>query len=97
MKEPCMYDILELSETSLKKVLPKASSRTLVRLLTAYPRTVGRTFMTVLHTCVSPSTLEFLREELIRGQQPTFVQIREAETEIIQILRDEHLLPRIAA
>jgi hypothetical protein len=97
MTEPCMFNIVELPNASLRKLLPKASSRALVHLLNAYPRTVGRTFMTVLTECMSPATLNFLREEMIRSQLPSYVQIREAESELLKIIQDERLVPPVNA
>lgn len=91
MPPVCMFDILELPQNDLKRVLPKASSRTLVRLLTAYPRSVGETFLGILRGCVSAPTLDFLREEIDRSQLPSFPQIREAESEILKIIEQEHL------
>ena len=86
-----MFDILELPQESLKRILPKASSRSLVRLLAAYPRSVAQTFMGILRSCVSAPTLAFISEEMDRGQIPSFPQIREAESELLHIIRQERL------
>jgi hypothetical protein len=86
-----MFEILELPASSLQKILPKASSRSLVRLLTAYPRTVGHTFIDILNDCVSHATMRFLREEINRGQIPSMRQIREAEQELLKIIQEGSL------
>jgi hypothetical protein len=91
MAADCMFEILELPEDSLKRVLPKASSRSLIRLVTAYPRTVGRSFLQILTGCVSSATIEFLKEEIQKSQSPSFPQIREAESELIKIIEQEKL------
>ena len=92
-EEACMFDVLELPADSLKRVLPKLSSRALVRLLAAYPRTLNQTFMTLLYQSMSPCTMEFLREEMVRSQLPSFQQIREAESELILVIQREKLFP----
>jgi hypothetical protein len=86
-----MFEILELPASSLQKILPKASSRSLVRLLAAYPRTAGHTFIDILNDCVSPATMSFLREEINRGQIPSMRQIREAEQELLKIIQEGSL------
>src|SRR5579872_1351864 len=86
-EDACMFDVLDLPEDSLKQILPKLSSRSLVRLLTAYPRTLSNTFMTLLYQSMSPCTMEFLREEMVRSQLPSFQQIREAESELISVIQ----------
>lgn len=83
---------MELPESSLKRMLPKVSTRSLIRLLNAYPRAVGRTFMDLLSASMSPHTLEFLRDELNRSQIPSYGQIREAESELIKVASEEKLL-----
>ena len=93
MPPVCMFDILELPQESLRRVLPKASSRSLVRLLAAYPRSVGNIFLDVLRGCVSAPTLDFLKEEMSRTQPPSFPQIREAESELLKIIQQEHIVP----
>ena len=92
-EDACMFDVLELTDDSLKRVLPKLSSRSLIRLLTAYPRTLSQTFMTLLYQSMSPSTMEFLHEEMVRSQLPSFEQIREAESELINVIQKEKLFP----
>lgn len=91
MPEACLLNILALQENDLKKVLPKASTRSLARLVVAYPRAVGRTFMMILNGCVSPLTMEFLREELSTTRTPSFPEIRQAESELMKIIYDENL------
>jgi len=86
MSTECMFDIMELPQEKLKMVLPKASSRALIRLLAAYPRSAGRIFMSLLSESLSPATMEFLREELNHAQLPSLPQIREAETELIRLI-----------
>ena len=98
MAPVCMFEILELPEEDLKRILPKASSRSLVRLVAAYPRTVGRLFIQLLTCCVSPATMQFLREEMDKAHSPTFPQIREAECELLKIIeRDQIFLAPLAA
>lgn len=91
MAEACMFDILALPEDDLRKVLPKASTRSLAKLLAAYPRTVGRTFLAVLDRCASPVTVEFLRDEMNSMRVPSYPEIRQAELELMKIIHEEHL------
>jgi hypothetical protein len=91
--EISLIDVLELPDDSLKQVFPKLSSRVLVCLLAAYPRLLNRTFMTLLYECMSRATMEFLQEEMSRGQFPSFKQIRDAESEFLKIIQKEKLLP----
>jgi flagellar motor switch protein FliG len=90
-----MFDILDLPETALKKVLPKVSTRTLIRLLNAYPRTVGRTFISLLNESLSPAAMEFIKEEMNVSPPPSLRQIREAESELVKVLHEEKLFPLI--
>jgi hypothetical protein len=92
-EEACMFDIMALSEEDLKKVLPKVSVRSLIRLLNAYPRMVSRTFMSILSDSLSPGALEFLRDEIQTSQLPSFPQIREAESELFKIIHEANLFP----
>jgi hypothetical protein len=91
MSEPCMFNILALPEDDLKRVLPKASTRSLAKLVVAYPRAVSKTFMSVLTDCLSTATIQFLKEELDTTRPPSFPEIRQAESELMKIIRDEHL------
>jgi len=91
--EVCLFDILDLPEADLKKVLPKISARTLIRLLNAYPRTVGRTFIMMLSESLSPAAMEFLKDEMNRSQPASLHQIRQAESELVRVLYDEKLFP----
>jgi flagellar motor switch protein FliG len=91
MAEGCMFDIMTLPEEDLKRVLPKASTRSLAKLVVAYPRAVGRTFLEILTQCMSVHTLEFIREEVGFMLIPSYPEIRQAELEIMKIIRDEHL------
>ncbi len=93
MEEACLFDIMELSEGDLKKVLPKISVRSLVRLLAAYPRTVARPFMALLSESLSPAAMEFLLEERTKHTLPSFPQIRSAESELIKVIEEEKLFP----
>jgi hypothetical protein len=93
MPEACMLDILALSEADLKRVLPKASARSLARLAIAYPRTLGRTVMPLLSDCVSSHTMDFLREQMNLARPPSFPEIRQAESELMKIIYEENLLP----
>ena len=91
MAEGCMFDILALPENDLKRVLPKASTRSLAKLLAAYPRTVGRTFLAVLGTCTSAVTIEFLQDEMNSTHVPSYQEIRQAELELMKIIHEENL------
>ena len=90
--EACLFQIMELDERALRAVLPKASVRVLTRLITAYPRSIGRTFIEVLAETMSPATLEFMKEEIQVAQIPSYGQIRDAERELLKIMHEEHLL-----
>ena len=92
MAEACMFDILELHEDDLKRVLPKASTRSLAKLVTAYPRSVGRTFLAVLDKCASAVTVEFLRDEMNSMRVPSYPEIRQAEMELMKIIHEERLI-----
>ena len=91
MSEACMFDILDLPEDDLRRVLPKASTRSLAKLVTAYPRAVGRTFLSVLGQCASAVTVEFLRDEMNSMRVPSYPEIRQAELELMKIIQDENL------
>ena len=91
MAEVCMFDILALPEDDLRRVLPKASTRSLAKLLAAYPRAVGRTFLAVLGTCTSAVTIEFLQDEMQSMRVPFYPEIRQAELELMKIIHEEHL------
>ena len=91
MAEGCMFDILALPQDDLKKVLPKASTRSLAKLLAAYPRSVGRTFLEVLAQCMSRVTIEFLQDEMNCASVPSYQEIRQAELELMKIIHEENL------
>lgn len=95
MPNVCLFDILELSEDALGKVLKKASLRTIVRLATAYPRAAGRSLLDAVGATMSPSTFDRVREELNTTQTPSFPQIKQAESELMNIVRSEHLLTSV--
>jgi len=94
MAEACMMDILSLPQEDLKKVLPKASTRSLAKLVVAYPRAVGKTFLEVLQQCMSAPTFAFIEEEMDGMRLPSYVEIRSAESELMKIIRDENLEER---
>ena len=94
--EACMFDILALPEDDLKRVLKKASTRSLAKLVVAYPRAVGRTFLEVLTQCMSVPTIEFIRDEMGVMRTPSYPEIRQAEMELMQIIREEHLEDRLS-
>lgn len=96
MAEACMFDILALPQDDLKRVLPKASTQSLAKLVVAYPRAVGRTFLDILKECMSARTLEFIQEEVGFMRIPSYMEIRSAEMEIMKIIRDEHLEERLS-
>lgn len=94
--DPCMFDILALADDDLRRVLPKASTRSLAKLVVAYPRAVGRTFLEILKQCLSTPTIEFMQEEMVIMKIPTYLEIRQAELELMQIIRAEHLNERLS-
>src|ERR1700752_5215798 len=94
--EACMFDIMTLPDDTLKKVLPKVSIRMVSRLISAYPRAVGRTLLNVMSECMSAPTVEFLKDEMGPGRLPSMFQIMEAEKEFLKTLRDEKILPQSA-
>jgi flagellar motor switch protein FliG len=96
MAEACMFEILDLTEDDLKKVLPKASTRSLAKLVLAYPRAFGKTFLEILTACVSDRTIAFIQEEVGLMRIPSYPEIRTAESEIMKIIRDEHLEDRLS-
>jgi hypothetical protein len=89
MSEACMFDILALPQDRLRRVLPKASTRSLAKLVAAYPRAVGRTFLEILEQCASPVTVEFIREETNCTRLPTYPEIRQAELELMKIIHED--------
>jgi hypothetical protein len=91
MAGACMYDILALTQEDLRRVLPKASTRSLAKLVTAYPRAVGHIFLEVLGQCSSAVTVEFLRDEMNSMRIPSYPEIRQAELELMKIIHEEHL------
>jgi hypothetical protein len=95
--EASLYNIMELSEETLKQVLPKVSMRMISRLIASYPRAVGRTLMNAMSETMSPFTMEMLREEMSSGKIPSLQQIREAEKEFLKTLYDEKILSKSAA
>jgi flagellar motor switch protein FliG len=97
MAEACMMDILALPQDDLKKVLPKASTRSLAKLVIAYPRAVGKSFLDLLKECMSAPTIAFIQEEVGLMKIPSYVEIRTAESEIVKIIRDEHLEDRLSS
>jgi hypothetical protein len=89
--DACMFDILALSEEDLKRVLPKASMRCLAKLVAAYPRAVGKSFVDILDQSLSAPALEFLHEQLDLTRTPSFAEIRQAELELMKIIHEENL------
>jgi hypothetical protein len=88
MNDVCLFQLLDWPEATLQHILPKAPARLLARLVRAYPRTAGRPFMNLLSTCLSPSTLLFLKEEIALELIPTLPEIRQAEAELFKLARD---------
>jgi len=97
MAEACMCDIMTLPQEDLKKVLIKASMRSLAKLVSAYPRAAGNAFLEILTDCMSAPTIAFLKEEVGLMRLPTYPEIRSAESEIMKIIRDEHLEDRLSS
>ena len=97
MSEACMYDILALRQDDLRRVLPKASTRSLAKLVTAYPRAVGRVFLEIMGQCASAVTVEFLRDEINSMRVPSYPEIRQAELELMKIIHEERLADRAAS
>ena len=95
MADACMMDILALPQDDLKKILPKASTRSLAKLVIAYPRSFGKSFLEILMECTSARTIAFIQEEIGMMRIPSYVEIRSAESEIMKIIRDEHLEDRL--
>ena len=94
--EACMFDILALPDDDLERILPKASTRSLAKLVIAYPRAAGRTFLEILTRCMSAATLEFIQDEMGTTKIPSYPEIRQAEMELMQIVREEHLEDRLS-
>jgi flagellar motor switch protein FliG len=92
-----MFDILALPQDDLQKVLPKASSRSLAKLAVAYPRAAGRSFLDILGQCTSSATVAFIQDEINGMVAPSYPEIRQAEQELIKIIRDEHLEDRVVS
>ncbi len=92
-KDACMFDIMELSEDALRKVLPKVSIRIVSRLIASYPRAIGRTLLNVMSENMHPCTIEILKDEMCSGKLPSLAQIREAEREFLKTMQDEKVLP----
>ncbi len=97
MTEACMYDILALPQEDLRRVLPKASTRSLAKLVTAYPRAVGHVFLDILGQCASAITVEFLRDEMNSMRVPSYPEIRQAELELMKLIHEEHLGDQVAS
>ena len=91
MSAACMFDILALPPDDLQKVLPKASARSLAKLAVAYPSAVGRSFLDILEKCTSSATVALIRDEIEGTRTPSYPEIRQAEQELLKIIRDEHL------
>ena len=87
--EACMYNIMELSEDALRKVLPKVSIRMVSRLISSYPRAIGRTILNVMSESMHPCTIQILKDEMCTGKLPSLRQIREAEKEFLKTINDE--------
>src|SRR5688572_17766290 len=92
MSEACLYNILALPQADLRRVLPKASTRTLAKLVSAYPRAIGRTFLEVLGQCTSTVTVEFIKDEISTMRVPSYNEIRQAESELMKIVHEENLV-----
>jgi hypothetical protein len=86
MREACMYTIMELPEETLQRVLPKASTRMIVRLVIFYPRAIGHTLLEILAKTVSPAVIEFIKDEMRNSQTPTYAEVREAEKELAALM-----------
>ena len=97
MSEACMCEILALPQDDLRRVLPKASSRSLAKLVAAYPRAVGRTFLEILGQCASPVAVEFIREEINCMRIPSYPEIRQAELELMKIIHEDQLEDHVAS
>lgn len=90
--EACMFDIMTLPEDTLRKVLPRVSIRIVSRLVSCYPRAIGKTLLDVLSRSVSPAALEMMKDEMASGPLPSIYQIREAEKEFLRMLREENIV-----
>jgi len=90
--EACMFNIMELSEDALRKVLPKVSIRIVSRLIASYPRAIGRTMLNVMSETMHPCTIQILKDEMCTGTFPSLRQIREAEKEFLKTLQTAETL-----
>jgi len=88
MSDMWLFEIMDLPEQTLRRALPKVSSRMLARLVCAYPRAAGRPLMEILMQCMSKPTLIFLEEEIHFGAHPTVAEIRLAEAELAKAIRE---------
>lgn len=89
MSEACLYNILALPQADLKRALPKASTRTLAKLVAAYPRAIGKSFLEILTECTSAITVEFVRDEINTMRIPSYNEIKQAEQELMKIVHEE--------
>jgi len=89
MEEPCLMEILDLPEETLKRAIPKVSAHSLVRLVAAYPRAAGRSLLEIMSSCMSRPTITFIHEELHNLRTPTYAQIRAAEKELMNTVLKE--------
>jgi hypothetical protein len=87
--EVCLLDILSAPEATLKRALPRVSTRMLARLVNAYPRVAGRTFLALLTDVMSAPTLHFLKDEIYSTGVPTMREIYQAEAELMKLVREE--------
>jgi len=88
MNDVCLFQLLDWPEDTLKEALPKAPARVIARIVRAYPRTAGRPFMSILAQCLSQATLAFLQEEISLEMTPSLPEIRQAEAELLKLVRD---------
>lgn len=93
VRDACMFDIMAIPNEALKRVLPKVSIRMISRLISSYPRAIGRNLINVMAECLNPYTMDLLREEMdTNGRLPSLIQIREAEKEFLKTLYEEKIL-----
>ena len=97
MAEACLYDILDVPQETLRRALPKTSVRTVARLISSYPRAIGRTLQALMAESMSSATIQFLNDQLASGDPPSWGQVRTAEAEFVKVLHDVNLVsePRL--
>jgi len=95
MQDACVFALMRMPQGTLRKILLKGSIRMIKSLIIAYPQAMGATILDALAPAVSPATLKVLIEEVSKGQILTPSQIKNAESEFIQLVNAEKILPAV--